>query len=108
MRRLVVEWHGVRGDEWFGSEEAKEVLERVPQFAGELALALGVWHTRGGERLLIERDEGGSGEESLEEEDEGNEISEEGSTDLKSEMRGVLEGNETGVGSEASEETLPG
>lgn len=103
-----MEWHGVRGDEWFGSEEAKEVLARVPAFAGELAMALGMWHSRGGERLLIEREEEGDGEESFEEE-EGDETSEEGgSASVNGGTREILEGNETRVGSEGSEETLPG
>lgn len=103
-----MEWHGVRGDEWFGSEEAKEVLARVPAFAGELAMALGMWHSRGGERLLIERDEGEGGEESLEDE-EGDETEEKGgSAEVNGGTRETSEGNETRVGSEGSEETLPG
>ena len=101
MRRLVVEWHGLRGDAWFRS---KEVLERVPAFAGELAIALGIWYSRGGERLLIKRDEEGDRGESIEEEEEGDKTEEEGgSVKVNAETRETLKSDKTGVASQISD-----
>ncbi|KAM0794025.1 hypothetical protein BDR22DRAFT_827301 [Usnea florida] len=100
MRRLVVEWHGLRGDAWFGS---KEVLERVPAFAWELAMALGIWYSRGGERLLIERgEEWGGGETEEEKEDEDETEEEGGNAKVKTEIRETSESDGTGVASKGS------
>lgn len=95
-----MEWHGLRADDWFGSQEAKQVLATVPAFAGELAMALGMWHGRGGEKLLIEWEEEGEGDESEEEE--------EGGSDMKAEVRERSEDTVGRGASEGSESTLPG